>query len=87
VTVAGFHVAGIHSPGIRPTVIDRRYIRNHRRFQQVQGGEFAAEFGQGAEQLQVPGQGQARKVDLQKLCVARTVAGTVEDRVDVEEDG
>ena len=32
------------------------------RFQQVQGGEFAAEPGQRAEQLQVPGQRQAREI-------------------------
>ena len=56
------------------------------RFQQVQGGEFAAEPGQRAEQLQVPGQRQAREIDLQKLRVAAPVAGTVKHRVGVVED-
>ena len=56
------------------------------RFQQVQGGEFAAEPGQRAEQLQVPGQRQAREIYLQKLRVAAPVAGTVKHRVGVVED-
>ena len=56
------------------------------RFQQVQGDEFAAEPGQRAEQLQVPGQRQAREIDLQKLRVAAPVAGTVKHRVGVVED-
>ena len=56
------------------------------RFQQVQGGEFAAEPGQRAEQLQVPGQRQAREIDLQILRVAAPVAGTVKHRVGVVED-
>ena len=56
------------------------------RLQQVQGDEFAAEPGQRAEQLQVPGQRQAREIDLQKLRVAAPVAGTVKHRVGVVED-
>ena len=56
------------------------------RFQQVQGDEFAAEPGQRAEQLQVPGQRQAREINLQKLRVAAPVAGTVKHRVGVVED-
>ena len=56
------------------------------RFQQVQGGEFAAEPGQRAEQLKVPGQRQAREIDLQKLRIAAPVAGTVKHRVGVVED-
>ena len=56
------------------------------RFQQVQGGEFAAEPGQRAEQLQVPAQRQAREIDLQKLRVAAPVAGTVQHRVGIVED-
>ncbi len=56
------------------------------RFQQVQGDEFAAESGQRAEQLQVPGQRQAREINLQKLRVAAPVAGTVKHRVGVVED-
>ena len=56
------------------------------RFQQVQGDEFAAEPSQRAEQLQVPGQRQAREINLQKLRVAAPVAGTVKHRVGVVED-
>ena len=52
----------------------------------MQGGEFAAEPGQRAEQLQVPGQRQAREIYLQKLRVAAPVAGTVKHRVGVVED-
>ena len=52
----------------------------------MQGDEFAAEPGQRAEQLQVPGQRQAREIDLQKLRVAAPVAGTVKHRVGVVED-
>lgn len=51
------------------------------RFQQVQGGEFAVEAGQRAEQLQLPGQRQAREIYLQKLRVATPVAGTVKHAV------
>ena len=56
------------------------------RFQQVQGGELAAETGKRAEQLQVSGQWQAREINLQKLRVAAPVAGTVQHRVGVVED-
>lgn len=57
-----------------------------RRFHQVQGDEFATEFDQGAEEVEVGCQRQARKVDFQELGVASSVAWAVENSVDVVED-
>jgi len=56
------------------------------RLHQVDGDEFGAEVGQRAEQLQIPGQRQPREIDLQKLRVAATIAGTVKHRVGVMEN-
>lgn len=52
----------------------------------MQRHEFAPEPGKLAEQRKRAGERNAREVDLEKLGVTRSVAGTVEDRVNVVED-
>ena len=52
----------------------------------MQGDQFAAELGQGAEQVEAGSQRQAREVDFQEFGVAGAVGGAVENRIDIVQD-